>query len=312
MSITVLPGIPGFKYGCDPELFVKKDGIYIPADMIPGTKENPHVVPKGAVQRDGMAAEFNIDPVTSFEEWDDSITTVIAEMAKFLPDGASFEAVSSVTFDETVFAQASDTAKALGCSPDHNAWTGEVNPPPNDPENPLTRCAGGHIHFGWREGAEADDVQHILNCRDLVKQLDWYLGAWSIRHDPDATRRRLYGKAGACRYKPYGVEYRVLSNFWVLDQNKRLAVWNRMQEAIKAMKSGFLPDIAGKAYNDLVIQQIDTSERIDVLEGRWKTPLMHVPSEITDQPRYDPFNSRRAMKSKTLPLSSDPFQPLNF
>jgi hypothetical protein len=33
--------------------------------------------------------------------------------------------------------------------------------------------------------------------------------------DKDTERRKLYGKPGAFRPKPYGCEYRVLSNAWV-------------------------------------------------------------------------------------------------
>jgi hypothetical protein len=69
-----------------------------------------------------------------------------------------------------------------------------------------------------------------------VKQLDWYLGGWSLKHDSDPTRRTLYGRAGACRLKSYGVEYRVLSNFWMTTADRRKAVWNRMQLAVKAME----------------------------------------------------------------------------
>lgn len=39
-----------FLIGCDPEVFVMKDGFYLSAHgMIKGDKKNPFVVPNGAV-----------------------------------------------------------------------------------------------------------------------------------------------------------------------------------------------------------------------------------------------------------------------
>ena len=46
--------------------------------------------------------------------------------------------------------------------------------------------------------------------------LDVYLGLDSLTYDKDVERRELYGKAGAFRPKEYGVEYRVLSNAWLI------------------------------------------------------------------------------------------------
>src|SRR3546814_16551327 len=93
-------------------------------------------------------------------------------------------------------------------SADYNAGTGGVTPPPDASQNPLMRCAGGHLHVGWTEGESLGSIQHVMNCSDLVKQLDGYLGLGSLGKDKDKVRRSLYGKAGACRIKPYGVEYR--------------------------------------------------------------------------------------------------------
>ena len=52
-----------FLFGADPELFVKRDGEFKSGHgLIEGGKENPYPVERGAVQVDGMALEFNIDP----------------------------------------------------------------------------------------------------------------------------------------------------------------------------------------------------------------------------------------------------------
>lgn len=251
----------GFTFGCDPEAFVFDGDKPVPAAMagIPGTKEEPYEVLGGAVQVDGMAAEFNIDPVDNYEDWESNITLVVDQLKSLLPEGLELRFTSAVTFDEDVFEKADDYSKALGCMPDVDAWTGGMNPPAN-PENPYLRCAGGHLHVGWTENELLSDLQHMLNCQDLVKQFDWFLGGWGVLQDPDNRRRELYGRMGACRYKPYGVEYRVLSPFWVETKDLRLAVWNRMNAAINAMAQMFIPERLPKQYEGLLRTGINESK----------------------------------------------------
>ena len=275
MAIRALPAKAGFKFGCDPELFVLNDkGVAVTAEgLIPGTKDDPHVVKYGAVQVDGMAAEFNIDPVDNFKDFNRNINAVLGQLKDMLPAGYSLSCVPAMTFSQESWDAAPDHAKILGCNPDFNAWTGQSNPPPNDPSNPLLRTASGHIHIGWRDEGDLD-LSHLNNCCDLVKQLDWYLGGWSLMHDPDPTRRNLYGKAGACRYKEYGVEYRVLSNFWIDDLPKRLTVWNRLQTAINDMATRFLPDKALGGYNAALIDSIDSSKLNPAIAQQHRYPVL--------------------------------------
>lgn len=276
--MSIIPAFDGFKFGCDPELFVKDaNGRYVSAEgLIPGTKEEPFKVEGGAVQVDGMAAEFNIDPASEFKEFNSNIEKVLNKLQSFLPEGYSLDAVPYVRFDPEVFDAAPDKAKELGCSPDFNAWTGEVNPPPAAPDDPYMRCASGHLHIGWTEDADLDDLQHVANCRDLVKQLDWFLGGWSVKIDTDPTRRKLYGRAGACRYKPYGVEYRVLSNFWIVSRDRRLAVWNRMQAAIRDMRKNFYPGSVGRTANTQLVDSINETKADARLTKFYRYPLSSI------------------------------------
>jgi len=269
---------PGFKFGADPELFVVDlDGEFVSAEgLIPGTKEEPYKVPGGAIQVDGMAAEFNIDPVTSFEEFNGNIMKVMKTLKRMLPDGYDLRCVPTATFSEKVWEETPDIAKILGCTPDFNAWTGSVNPPPNTDATPRLRTASGHVHIGWTEDGDISDKDYVRNCRDLVKQLDYYLGAWSLDVDPDPVRRKLYGKAGAMRFKPYGAEYRVLSNFWLKSAAGRRAVWNRMQKAIFSMRTGFLPEVAGAHFNELVIQSINESKMHPSLAANFHMPILTI------------------------------------
>jgi hypothetical protein len=279
---AALAPMKGFKFGADPELFVTNaNGDFVSAsDFIPGSKEEPYKVPCGAVQPDGVAAEFNIDPAESYEEFSHNIDTVMDELKKFLPKGHKLAVVSSASFKPEIWEDIQPKARELGCSPDTNAWTGDYNPVPHYDADPRMRCAGGHLHIGFPgvDDADVTDLQHIMNCRDLVKQMDWFLGGWSLQHDTDVIRRNLYGKAGACRYKPYGVEYRTLSNFWLKDKNLRLQTWNRMVSSIQHMRSYCIPNrVKASSFtfdaHAKLVESINTSKRDETLEVYFKFPL---------------------------------------
>lgn len=271
----------GLTFGCDPELFVfdtRKEKFVCADGLIPGTKEEPYPVKNGAVQVDGMAAEFNIDPVSTFEDFRRNVKSVMKQLEKMLPDGHILVTTPHVVFDEDVWKEAPYRAKKLGCSPDFNAWTGAVNPPPKDKAMPTLRTASGHLHIGWTQDASMSDSLYVKSCRDLVRQLDYYLGVWSVSVDKDPVRRRLYGKAGAMRFKPYGTEYRVLSNFWLKNDYRMLAVWNRMQRAIWDMRTNFLPseeELIGGADMD-VVYCIDNSVVSNYLRQAYKFPVVTI------------------------------------
>jgi hypothetical protein len=116
----------------------------------------------------------------------------------------------------------------------------------------------------------------MMNGFDLTKQMDWFLGAWSVKHDPDVTRRRLYGKAGSCRIKSYGVEYRVLSSFWVLSKALRLEVWNRMVKAVECMRYQNMPEVTNDSYNELVRTAINTGVVPGMLTRFHKFPILRL------------------------------------
>lgn len=264
----------GFLVGSDPELFVLDDkgNLVSAAGLIPGTKEEPFKVDCGAIQVDGMAVEFNTDPVDNFDDFWNNVQTVQNELRKHLPKGYTLLQASSVEFSKEVFDAAPDDAKVLGCTPDWNAWEMCTNPVPDTSATPYLRTAAGHLHFGWTKDADVFDVDHMMHGFDLVKQLDWYLGAWSVKMDKDSRRRKLYGKSGACRIKPYGVEYRVLANFWVSDVDIAKVLWLRSVTAIRDMRKAYKPE-KNKAHNHLLREMIDQSVWNDGLARHYNKPI---------------------------------------
>jgi hypothetical protein len=113
-----------------------------------------------------------------------------------------------------------DEAKILGCEPDFNAYTQAANPRP-DAATPF-RTASGHLHIGWTKDVNPQDPGHFEACCSLSKMLDVKLGIPSLLWDTDQKRRLLYGKAGCFRPKPYGMEYRTMSNAWLDPQRPYL------------------------------------------------------------------------------------------
>lgn len=223
--------------GCDPEMFLKQAGEFVSAHgLIPGTKAAPHKVDRGAVQVDGMAVEFNIDPVTSSEDFVTSINRVIEQLQGML---TGYEIMPSPVahFDEAYMKAQPEEALELGCEPDYNAYNeGQANPRPDG--NVSFRTAGGHVHIGWTADAPVDDPEHIEACIMLSRELDFYLGVPSLFWDMDDQRRNLYGSPGAFRAKSYGVEYRSLSNAWLRREEFMTFVYNQVQRAFHNLANG--------------------------------------------------------------------------
>jgi len=224
-----------FTVGADPELFVSSKGSIVSAyDMIPGTKDKPHPVKLGAVQVDGMALEFNIDPAGSRTAFVRNITTVMDELKAMIPKGHQFAIEPSTHFPRELLDSLPEAATELGCEPDYNAYTENVNPTP-DAATTL-RTAAGHIHVGFTDGTELPG--HFDICCDLTKQFDASLGLYSLLKDSNTERRKLYGRAGAFRPKPYGMEYRVLSNFWLKDRATMKEVYDITMQALNDFAAG--------------------------------------------------------------------------
>lgn len=224
--------------GCDPELFVKENGRLVSAHgMIQGDKKNPLKVANGAVQVDGMALEFNTDPATSYKEFNNNINSVLNILKEMVGDREfAFQPVAE--FGKEYIDQQPLEAKILGCEPDYNAYTGEANPAPD--ADAGFRTASGHIHVGWRTNSvNWDSPAHFEDCRVLAMYMDVLVG-WPLAYAEGPNKRaELYGKPGAFRPKPYGMEYRTTSNFWVKRSVTREFVFGATKRAFRCAESGY-------------------------------------------------------------------------
>ena len=210
--------------GCDPEFFLKyrSTGHRVSAhNVVPGTKLEPHKLPNGgSVQADGTAVEFNTEPASSSKEFADNVESCLSDIRTMIPMKYAFDFSPVVKYGEQTFKKIPDDAKRLGCDPDYSAYTMLPNDAPIPPHERI-RTGAGHLHIGWLDELVKDPTSndHMEDCAYLVRKLDDSLfykaqDLWA-RSGQEALRRRVYGKKGAFRPKPFGVEYRPLSNAWV-------------------------------------------------------------------------------------------------
>lgn len=221
--------------GADPELFLKNNNGHFVSSVgkIGGSKEEPRKIDAdgSSVQEDNVAVEYNIAPSRTKDEFIENNLKVLKYLESYVGDlGLKF------SFDAAALFPAEElktmVAMTFGCEPDYNVWTRSENPRPLLPANMENlRSAGGHVHVGW------DDPELAAQER-MVKAMDVFLGCPSIQFDKDTMRRNLYGKPGAFRFKPYGIEYRTLSNFWI--QNKEYMGWvyDQTQKAVDFLNNG--------------------------------------------------------------------------
>jgi hypothetical protein len=230
--------------GCDPEVFVQQNNVFKSAyGLIKGDKKNPQKVRRGAVQVDGMALEFNIDPAATEDEFCINVNDVYQQMRNMVP-AYQVVAVPVAHFDPLYMKVQPEEALELGCDPDYNGWTGVANEKPNS-GRPM-RTASGHIHIGWTDGKNIQSPDHINDCRMVACQMDFFLGLGSLFYDADTERREMYGKAGCYRVKPYGAEYRTLSNAWLKDERYMRWVYRNAVKGMEQLLGGnYLPEKFG-------------------------------------------------------------------
>lgn len=236
-----------FKYeeislGCDPEvlLYHADQGYFVSScGKFGGTKQEPlKLTPEVSIQEDNVALEFNIVPCYTKKEWGMRLKKAIETVATLVnAKGLRISHQSSAEYvDEEL-----DTpeSRIFGCEPDYNAWTGEENPPiSQELQEGNFRTAGGHVHVGYKNPTPEATIE-------LMRTMDVFLGVPSTVIDFEGgLRRTLYGKPGAFRYKPYGGEYRTLSNFWVLNQRQGGFIYDQTLKAINFLNKGNMIDIS--------------------------------------------------------------------
>jgi len=248
--------------GADPEVFLrnKYTNQFISAiGVLKGTKERPKRFKElgFAVLTDNVLGEFLIPSVTNKKDLVINIQKGIKYIETELPENLEVVITSSAYFDKDQLQ--TKEAKTFGCLPDFNAWTEEENEFMNAEDSNLRSC-GGHIHIGYKDG---DNMDTALK---LIKALDLFLGVESVLLDEDTKRRKLYGQSGSFRKTSYGVEYRVLSNFWIKSPKSITWIWNKLMEAIKFVNEEHTINVEESEIIQRCINESDESTALYLMD----------------------------------------------
>lgn len=243
--------------GADIEVFLidrQANEIVSAEPYIKGTKHEPFnfdpANPFFAVSLDNVLAEFCIPPATKVDDWVKNIQKSLDYIKGSIPGTLDVEirpsAVLNPKYLQTINAQ------TFGCEPDLNVWLRDYNPKPDAPNKNL-RSAGGHIHVGY------DNPEIEIN-EMIIKTMDLMIGVPSVIQEPDNERKLLYGKAGCARFKPYGVEYRTVSNYYL--SNEKLTRWafERTKAAIDFINNGNF-EMVDQA-SEMIQACINTSDKV--------------------------------------------------
>lgn len=207
--------------GTDPELFLKDDrtGGVVPAcGLIGGRKGRPLNLGGGyGLQEDNVMVEFNVPPAHTAKRFVSNVREGVERSFEHIKSKAphlSFDDASERLFSDELLNSAPG-ALEFGCSQDYDAYGqgapfSSVDPDNLRDEGGAWRFAGGHIHLGY-------DAKFQVPNFVVASFADVFLGLPAVGIDQQPRRRGLYGAPGRFRPTSYGIEYRVLSNFWLMD-----------------------------------------------------------------------------------------------
>ena len=206
--------------GHDSEFGLSYDGIHA-VSALKALKH--HELPEGRYFPDNMNAEIAINPVQTLKDFHKYTDTLLGDIRN-----QGFQLLMKPVIE---YSSADLDADAMisGCNPDFCAYqAGEANKAPNFYEMDGTRSCGAHVHVG----------DSSIDSGRISRWMDIYLGLPLLLREEVNTRRQMYGSAGCFRPKPYGTEYRTLSNVWLDDVSLREFVWEGTHKAIEASKKG--------------------------------------------------------------------------
>lgn len=205
-----------FTFGSDPEFILidKKGNPKSAINVIRHGKENKIEKEGNFFFYDNVLAECTVKPAHSRDEAVENVQKSLKILSELIGD---YQICTSASAEFSESEMTHPDARKAGCDEEYCAYKMQVVSSAKTKKifrNSNFRTAGGHVHLGTELGKSHE------TCVMLVRMLDLFLGVASLFLDgrkSSSRRRKIYGQAGRYRQPKYGVEYRTLSNFWLLN-----------------------------------------------------------------------------------------------
>jgi hypothetical protein len=208
-------------FGADIEFFPANKETGEPilvCGQIGGTKDKAiSIDPTYSILEDGAALELNYKPAKTPKQFVDTIYGSVGIIKKF----TKFEVYPGPEAKFGKILKKFPQAMEIGCVEDFDAYgliPDAPRPKPEISDFGNYRFAGGHLHLSYENLAVPPWIAARL--MDLKITLPLMLRAKKEQRAAllGNNRRKFYGLPGIYRPKPYGVEYRTLSNAFAFDR----------------------------------------------------------------------------------------------
>lgn len=220
------------KIGCDPELFLFDkvlDRIVPACGIVEGSKESPIMLNNGGmIQLDGTVLEFGTPPVdaegsnfsTALKE---TLDIIRKQLSDNYGDRYELRCGASAAYSPEDITE-NHEGLIVGCSAQY-VMVNKIRPTRAILEStgklsPDAVPIGGHIHFGFADKMESRIVEDYSAMRYVRAMMS--AGSSLFMQDVSCSasdiRKRVMGfptSTPTIRIKPYGVEFRNLSSYWL-------------------------------------------------------------------------------------------------
>lgn len=284
--------------GSDPEFFFArkrlaagKIGTIIGAEKV--LPKGGIVVSGGKVIIDGVQAELNPRADTCRQR----DANAIADLFQAIKQRIGKQRIT-INWSPTVkittreLKSLSKESRMFGCDPSYNAYGESIEKP--NPEEYKFRSAGGHIHIGKNDSYINDLLIIKGEYIKTVKILDIIAANTCVLIDRDPgniERRKVYGRAGEYRKPPHGLEYRVLSNFWLKNYRMMSFAFGLVRMAMGIASDPEMAEMTLKAVNEDDIRNAINNNDYDLAKSNFDK-VKHI---------FEMGQNGQTLTAKTLP-----------